>query len=787
MESRANNVFEGVNTGFGGSADTRTRLIKELQATLIRELDSGVLTNPSRVEFRDHSNGDHTAINNSLANTNANNNTSMPEDWVRASILIRINSLVTGHSGVRPVLIERMAELLKHDIVPRIPLRGSISASGDLMPLSYIGSTLEGKHGTMVWAGKKPNRRLVSAAEALSEVHVSPIQFGPKEGLAVINGTAVSTGVGLLAVHDANSVALLSQALTAMSVEALRGTTESFDSLFGSVRMHTGQKTAATNIRNLLVGSALTFHNDGSTEASLRQDRYAIRTAAQWVGPILEDLELASRQITIECNSVTDNPLLEFGPGDTMENPRILHGGNFQAKVVTSAVEKTRLGLQSIGQMLFAQCTEIINPRMNNGLPPNLSADEPSESFLCKPTDIMIAALQSELGFLANPAGTAVQSAEMGNQSLNSLALISARYTHTALEVLSQLAACHLFVLCQALDLRAMHHRFLDMFRPKFAETISDVLSPAILKGSTVHAKPGHDQSLPAPLKTPSEVIEIETNPVNGTEISANGKTSLDGILQSILTLELGDVVSGSDISGISTIQSNGYAEKNSGHSSSSTLHSNGYAEKNLGLSSSETSPPESPTFESKANAIDKSLAALETLLWKAFIKQLDSTTTQDSSSRFHSIFKSLQPIILEYASSSLSSPLLLPAVMEWTKTAADVALDTFLENRNAYFVKSDATPLLGKGSRAVYSFVRNTLGVPFLRTDLMKEEGLFVENGIDKSAGAVNGDGGVNGMQGKGKQAFTSGEMISRIFEAIRDDSLIRVVAECVEEGVEK
>ena len=524
MRRRPDNAFEGVNTGFGGSADTRTRMIKELQATLIRELNSGILTNPSKVEFHAHSKGSHTAANAYLANANAYNDTCMPEDWVRASILIRINSLVTGHSGVRPVLIERLAELLRHNIVPRIPLRGSISASGDLMPLSYLGATLEGKHSTMVWAGKKPNRRLVSAAEALLEVNMSPIQFGPKEGLAIINGTAVSTGVGLLAVHDASSLALLSQMLTAMSVEALRGTTESFDLFFDGVRPHAGQKNAATKIRRLLAGSHLTFNNDGSEEASLRQNRYAIRTAAQWIGPILEDLELASRQVTIECNSVTDNPLVDFGPGDTMANPRVLHGGNFQAKAVTSAVEKTRLGLQSIGQMLFAQCTEIIDPRMNNGLPPNLTADEPSQSFLCKPVDIMIAALQSELGFLANPAGTAVQSAEMGNQSLNSLALVSARYTHVALEVLSQMAACHLFVVCQALDLRAMHLRFLNIFRPKFADIISDTLGSALSKGSAMHTECSHSQSSSRPLKRPSEAIERESHLVRETDTSANGE-----------------------------------------------------------------------------------------------------------------------------------------------------------------------------------------------------------------------------------------------------------------------
>ena len=137
-------------------------------------------------------------------------------------------------------------------------------------------------------------------------------------------------------------------------------------------------------------------------------------------------------------------------------------------------MEKARLALQTIGQMLFTQCTELINRATNRGLPPNLVADKPGESFIFKGIDIMVAALRSELGFLSNPTGTYVQPAEMGNQVLNSLALISARYTHTAVDILSQLAACHLMALCQAFDLRAMHSRFRHDFQAPFHIVLKD-------------------------------------------------------------------------------------------------------------------------------------------------------------------------------------------------------------------------------------------------------------------------------------------------------------------------
>ena len=233
---------------------------------------------------------------------------------------------------------------------------------------------------------------------------------------------------------------------------------------------------SAQNIFQFLKGSKLATSKDGSDACSLRQDRYSIRTASQWIGPVLEDLVLAHNQVSTECNSFTDNPLID-------PEGRALHGGNFQAKAITSAMEKIRQGVQSIGRMLFAQCTELINPATNNGLPPNLAPDEPSQSFLMKGVDIMVAALQAELGFLANPVNH-VQTAEMGNQALNSLALISARYTHTALEILAKLNAAYLLVLCQALDLRAMHNRFLEQLEPRFQDLVHEVF-PWMLASKT--------------------------------------------------------------------------------------------------------------------------------------------------------------------------------------------------------------------------------------------------------------------------------------------------------------
>ena len=495
------NVIYGVNTGFGGSADTRSDDVERVQQSLISHLTCGIVadgkqqpvlksnghlyqsngvTHPGQsngsngVTHPDQSNGvTHPSQNNGVAKPSKDLNeqrqrtlvkrslplndplaaTCMPESWARASMIIRLNSLSGGASGIRVDIAESLVNLLNKDVVPRIPVRGSISASGDLSALAWIGAVMQGKSSATAFAGPRDvdgARRVTRADVALEEAGIAPISLHAKEGLAIVNGTAVSAGVAALAAHESFNLAALSQVLTAMSVEALGGSDESFEPFIAQVRPHPGQVDSARNIKAFLNGSQLLNRHDSQNEATLRQDRYSIRTASQWIGPVLEDFCLAHDQLTIELNSVTDNPLIETATG------RVFHGGNFQARAVTSAAEKLRQGLQSIGRMLFTQCTEMINPTTSWGLPPNLCSDHPNDSFLFKGLDVIVAGLTSELGFLANPVGSHVQTAEMGNQSLNSLALVSARYTLEAVDVLSQIASAHLLVLCQALDLRAI-------------------------------------------------------------------------------------------------------------------------------------------------------------------------------------------------------------------------------------------------------------------------------------------------------------------------------------------
>ncbi|KAI1396524.1 phenylalanine and histidine ammonia-lyase [Hypoxylon fuscum] len=654
-------VIYGVNTGFGGSADVRTNKVDELQRALIRELHYGILP-PGK---RDHRTEPlEEALDKSRYDFLLDGNTEssyLPRSWVRAAILIRINSSISSHSALRPVVVERMQDLLSHDIVPMIPLRGSISASGDLSPLSYICGAVQGKSTVRILSR---NNEDAYADTAFANANLEPVVLKAKEGLAMTNGTAVSVAVAALALHETHSLAILAQILTAMSVEALNGTTESFHPFFAEVRPHPGQAKSARNILAFLAGSKLTKINDGSN-ATLRQDRYSIRTAPQWLGPILEDLVLAHQQILVECNSTTDNPLV------TPEG-EFLHGGNFQAKAMTSAMEKARQGIQGIGRMLFSQCTELINPATNRGLPPNLIAEDPSVSLVFKGIDINVAALTAELGFLANPVNH-VQTAEMGNRSLNSLALISARYTHIANEVLSQLMASHLIAACQALDIRAMHVQFFESYQWQFFELVEEHYAPNKLS------------------KLPPSPPEISSNPSNGlVDHSLDPSKSAD-------------------------------------------------------------------------------VKELSELLWSKLLVSFDTTAGMDSQERFVAIAKSLWPVLLDHP--NFNTTVEYARQLKSFAEALSVSMkNEWCSHRNAYLVHGDATPVLGKASKAIYIFLRRTLKVPLLATwNLMTPKPDELEKGE-----------GIHGWQ-----APTVGSYTGVVYRALRDGTLAKVAVDILKESM--
>ncbi|KIW32044.1 phenylalanine ammonia-lyase [Cladophialophora immunda] len=465
----------GVNTGFGGNADLRTNELLALQRALIQHQQSAVLTPRDLGAERD--------------GHDDTNSHSMPSAWVKGAMLVRCNTNIRGHSAISLQIADTLVEFVRRDMTPIVPLRGSISASGDLMPLSYIAGAVQGNPDTFVRTGKGRDFKVMTARNAFKEIQrlnledeakhgrqlvngrsieYSPIVLGPKEGLALVNGTAPSTAVACLAVYEANQLAVLSQLITCLSSEALAGNVEWTHPYIAEIRPHPGQVEVSQNQRSFFEGSKLIEgldHADRYKEGIV-QDRYSTRTSSQWVGPLLEDLLHASDQLKIELNSTTDNPIVDLQARD------VHCGGNFQATPVTMVAERVRLCLQMIGKMLFAQTSELINPAYNNGLPPNLAADDPSLSFFAKGVDINMAAYQSELAFLANPVSSHVQSAEMHNQGINSLALISSRYAMQSVEIVQLMSASAIYVGLQGVDLRAMHTTFLAQFKDIVEATI---------------------------------------------------------------------------------------------------------------------------------------------------------------------------------------------------------------------------------------------------------------------------------------------------------------------------
>jgi phenylalanine ammonia-lyase len=450
----------GVNTGYGGSADSRTDNHAALQLSLMQHTQSAVTTSGDRGDF-----------SSDLQDLGSH---AMPYSWVKASMLVRENQTMRGHSAIRVEVVETLNQLISKDLIPLVPLRGSISASGDLMPLSFIAGALQGCPDIFIRVKQEQGYELLPADQALKKANIKPIVLGPKEGLGLINGTAPSAALASLALYETHQLAVLSQYLTILACETLAGNLEWLNPFIADIRPHIGQKEAAANMRTFMAGSKLVsgIHSTGKDrfKVGLCQDRYATRTSQQWIGPQLEDLMLAHQQVTTELNSTTDNPLVDVSASD------VHSGGNFQAASITSAMEKARLSLQMLGKMLFGQCTEMINPALNHGLPGNLAADDPSLSFTMKGIDTNMAAYMSELAYIANPVSSHVQSAEQHNQAVNSLAFISARYTMTAVDLVSLMSACFIYVGCQGVDLRVMHNTFLESFKSVIETVTSDVI-----------------------------------------------------------------------------------------------------------------------------------------------------------------------------------------------------------------------------------------------------------------------------------------------------------------------
>lgn len=351
-------VAYGINTGFGKLASTRIPedRLAELQRNLVLSHSTGI-------------------------------GPLLDDATVRLVLTLKAASLARGCSGVRPEVIERLLDLLRLGVLPCIPAKGSVGASGDLAPLAHMSATLIGVGSARVGGEVLP------AADALARAGLEPIGLAPKEGLALLNGTQVSTAlalVGLFAAEDAFAAAL---AAGALSVEAAKGSDAPFDARIHEVRGQPGQVEVAARLRALLSDSAIrASHRD----CGKVQDPYSLRCQPQVMGACLDLMRNAARTLGIEANAVSDNPLVFADTGE------VVSGGNFHAEPVAFAADVLALALAEIGALSERRIALLTDPVMS-GLPPFLVADSGVNSgFMI--AHVTAAALASENKLLAHPA-----------------------------------------------------------------------------------------------------------------------------------------------------------------------------------------------------------------------------------------------------------------------------------------------------------------------------------------------------------------------------------------------
>jgi phenylalanine ammonia-lyase len=377
----------------------------------------------------------------------------------RATMLFRANCLAKGNSGVRLELVERLLELLNHDVLPLIPERGSCGASGDLIPLSYVGRTLAGET-EVLYEGE-----LREAADVLHELGFEPFELEAKEGLALTNGTSFMSAFAVLAVTDARELAFVAELCTAMASQALMGNHGHFNSFLFEAKPHPGMIESAASIRALLAGSQLTHDAeevvplDGAGFRELArsvQDKYSIRCAPHITGALRDTLEWVERWVAVEVNSSDDNPLFDPGAG------RVQSGGNFYGSHITQAMDALKIALANMADLLDRQLELVVDEKFNAGLTPNLipyfGPDHPEAGLHhgFKGMQIGCSALTAEALKLCNPASIHSRSTEAHNQDKVSMGTIAARDARSIVEILQHIAAIHLIAICQALELRGV-------------------------------------------------------------------------------------------------------------------------------------------------------------------------------------------------------------------------------------------------------------------------------------------------------------------------------------------
>jgi len=440
-EGRPLRVIYGVNTGFGDNAGRAIFRHQSEAARLSRNL---LLSHTLGA-------GDH-----------------LPPDVVRASMLIRANTLVQGYSGVRREVIDTLVEMLNRGVLPAMPAQGSLGASGDLAPLAHLALVLSapvpgeephpGANGEAYFRGA-----LMDGAAAMAAAGIPRVVLGAKEGVALINGTAVSTAIGVLAWHDAFRTLAASEIVLALTLEALRGFRDAYLPHLHAVRGHPGQARVAQFVYRLLEGSTL-VRGDADTDLDPLlgppQDPYSLRVAPTVLGATLDALDYIEGVLTREINAVTDNPLIFLDEDGPLHLPRAIKavsGGNFHGAPVGYALDFLKIVMADLGSISERRTFLLLDGRLNRGLPPFLITDPPGEEGLnngLMMAQYTAAALVSENKVLAHPASVDSITSSANREDHVSMSTIAARQAAEIVANTQVVIALELLCAFQALELR---------------------------------------------------------------------------------------------------------------------------------------------------------------------------------------------------------------------------------------------------------------------------------------------------------------------------------------------
>ncbi|MCH2470482.1 MAG: histidine ammonia-lyase [Gemmatimonadetes bacterium] len=383
---------------------------------------------------------DRTTLQHNLVRSHASGmGDAMDREAVRALMVLRANALARGHSGCRVVLVERLLELLNSGIHPRVPEFGSVGASGDLAPLAHVALALIGEGPAEKDGTESPVQGL------LADAGIEPVTLGSKEGLALINGTQATTGLGILALLAAERALETAEVAGAMSLDALLGTPEAFREEIQDARPHAGQARSAARLRALLAGSQIReSHREGDPRV---QDAYSLRCMPQVHGAAREALAYVRGILETEANSATDNPLVFPEAGV------VVSGGNFHAQIVSQALDLLAIAVADLAAISERRVERLLNPDLSMGLPAFLTSHAGLESgFMI--VQVTAVDLLAEMRILSHPASVDSVTTSANQEDHVSMGLAAARKARRSVACLQKVLATELMCAAQGIEFR---------------------------------------------------------------------------------------------------------------------------------------------------------------------------------------------------------------------------------------------------------------------------------------------------------------------------------------------